>query len=398
MIYKKLFEKAIVQTDKICTPAYFYFEKTLNDSVKTISSAFGKKIELCYSIKANPFLTAFVGDGIKIFEVCSYGEYQICKNQLSVDTEIIFGGVCKLDYEISEAIKDERVIVTVESLNQLEIIDRLSAERKERTKILLRLSAGNQFGLSERNLKKVINSRSSYTNVNMIGIQYYAGTQTFKIDDILKKINYLFDIVLQIERESVFKFEIVDFGAGIGVPYYKVDYDKNNFEQMLKETSELILKRRNHHRVICEMGRAIAAECGVYVSRVIDQKENAGRKFSILDGGTNHIKYYGQAFGGRNVVIDILNDAAETDVYTICGPLCTVNDILLNNETLKKHATGDIFLFPNAGAYCQTEANALFLSRELPIVNLVRTDGSIVTLREEKCTYKINSKINNVKE
>ena len=69
----------------------------------------------------------------------------------------------------------------------------------------------------------------------------------FKIDDILKKINYLFDIVLQIERESVFKFEIVDFGAGIGVPYYKVDYDKNNFEQMLKETSELILKRRNHH-------------------------------------------------------------------------------------------------------------------------------------------------------
>lgn len=86
--------------------------------------------------------------------MCSYGEYQICKNQLSVDTEIIFGGVCKLDYEISEAIKDERVIVTVESLNQLEIIDRLSAERKERTKILLRLSAGNQFGLSERNLKK----------------------------------------------------------------------------------------------------------------------------------------------------------------------------------------------------------------------------------------------------
>ena len=398
MIYKEMFEKALAQPNKLCTPAYFYFEKILKDSVKKISSAFGEKIELCYSIKANPFLTSYVGDGIKIFEVCSYGEYQICKNQLSLESEIIFGGVCKFDYEISEAIKDERVIVTAESLNQLEIINRLSAEKKGSAKILLRLSAGNQFGLSKEDMKRVIKNRGSYDNVRMMGIQFYAGTQTFKIEDELKKVNDLFDMISQIEKENAFRFEIVDFGAGIGVPYYKADYDKDNFEQMLRELSELILKRRNNHRVICEMGRAIAAECGIYLSRVIDQKENAGRKYSILDGGTNHIKYYGQAFGGRNVVIDILNDAEETDVYTICGPLCTVNDILLNNEILKKHTIGDVFLFPNAGAYCQTEANALFLSRELPIVNMVRADGNIVTLREETCTYILNSEIKNAKE
>lgn len=391
MSSKNIFESAIVCPNRIKTPAYFYSEKELKENTQKINALIGKKIELCYSIKANPFLTSYFSETIKIYEVCSYGEYQICKNQLSMDVEIIYGGVCKLDYEISEAIKDDRVIITVESVNQLKKINSLSVVKDESTKVLLRLSAGNQFGMSEEDISNVIYERSNYKNIKIVGIQFYGGTQTFKIDDELKRINYLFDRVAEIEKASLFKFEIVDIGVGIGVPYYKNDYEKFDFEQMLSEMSKLVLRRQNHHRVIFEMGRAIAAGCGIYVSRVIDQKVNNGRKYSILDGGTNHIKYYGQAFGGRNVVVDILNDSTDTDLYTICGPLCTVNDVLLNNERLKEHVIGDVFLFPNAGAYCQTEASALFLSRDLPIVNMIVEDGRIITLRDRKNTYKINS-------
>ena len=42
------------------------------------------------------------------------------------------------------------------------------------------------------------------------------------------------------------------------------------------------------------MGRFIAASCGVFVSSVVDLKTNKEQNYCIIDGGINHINYYGQ--------------------------------------------------------------------------------------------------------
>ncbi len=46
-------------------------------------------------------------------------------------------------------------------------------------------------------------------------------------------------------------------------------------------------------------GRFIAASCGVFVS-VVDLKTNKEQNYCIIDGGINHINYYGQTTGNED--------------------------------------------------------------------------------------------------
>lgn len=392
---KQFMKDQISRLTDIETPFYVYFENELMETIAKIKKKFGQEITLCYSIKANPLLVPYIQEVVDHYEVCSYGEYQICKKILSEGQTIIYGGVCKQKYELEEAVEDPRVILTVESITQIKEINEISKEKKKVSRVFLRLSIGNQFGLSREDLCRVVEQRDQFKNVKIIGVQQYAKTQCFKIEDEKKQITHMMEIVYEIEESTNYDFNIVDYGAGVGVPYYKQDYSVFNMDDMISGISQLLIEHKGEHKVMSELGRIITASCGVFISRVIDQKRTEGRTYSILDGGSNHIKYYGQAFGARKVVVEIINNESNTDVYSLCGPLCTVSDILLKDEVLVKHQIGDIILFPNAGAYCQTEANVLFLSRDLPAAFLVDKAGIIHQIREKISTYSINSGLEN---
>ena len=48
-------------------------------------------------------------------------------------------------------------------------------------------------------------------------------------------------------------------------------------------------------KITLEMGRYIAATCGILISRIADMKMNDTTRYAIIDSGINHINYYGQA-------------------------------------------------------------------------------------------------------
>ena len=48
-------------------------------------------------------------------------------------------------------------------------------------------------------------------------------------------------------------------------------------------------------KVVLEMGRFLAAACGYYVTSIVDMKVNKEQPYVIMDGGINHLNYYGQA-------------------------------------------------------------------------------------------------------
>lgn len=375
------------------TPFYMHYIPYLQKNIEAIKRILTDEIHLCYSIKANPLLVPYMQDLITFFEVCSYGEYEICRNTLKKDKKIIFGGVYKHRDEIKEAIKDERVIVTVESLTQINDINECCKSQKIKREVLLRMSTGNQFGLSKTDLEKIIINKSDYENIEIKGVQLYASTQCFNIDKEKEEIRLLFEKIDYLEKVCGYSLGVVNYGGGIGVPYYKNDFKKSSWDAILTEIVNELNSKRNGRKIVYEAGRIISATCGVYVSRVCDQKINGDRKYSILDGGTNHIKYFGQAFGGRNSFAKILKNDDKKDIYTICGPLCTANDILLKDIELAQHDIGDIIIFLNAGAYCQTEGIGLFLSRDLPVAFAINENRKIECIRERIKTSIINIQI-----
>ncbi len=68
--------------------------------------------------------------------------------------------------------------------------------------------------------------------------------------------------------------------------------------------------------------------------------------------------------------------------WTVCGSLCTVNDILAKRLPLRSLRCGDVIAFEKVGAYCMTECAALFLSRTLPAIVMIDRVGQPHVVRE----------------
>ena len=88
------------------------------------------------------------------------------------------------------------------------------------------------------------------------------------------------------------------------------------------------------------------------------------------------------------VISDNRNEQQEN--WTVCGSLCTANDLLIKNVRVNNLKTGDIFVFKRVGAYSATEGMALFLSHELPKVLLYGRNMGWRLVRKEHQTYEYN--------
>ena len=122
----------------------------------------------------------------------------------------------------------------------------------------------------------------------------------------------------------------------------------------------------------------------------MDQKTNKNGNYVIVDGGINHLVYYGQTMAMRIPYFDIYpkNDKEKKN-YNIYGSLCTINDIIVKNINTNELSLNDVFIFKNTGAYSVTEGISLFLSRDLPNVGLYK-NGKLQLVRENVKTSIIN--------
>ena len=116
--------------------------------------------------------------------------------------------------------------------------------------------------------------------------------------------------------------------------------------------------------VTLEVGRYLAAYCGYYLTRIVDQKINKGQRYGIVDGGIHHLSYFGQMMAMKIPHFMHLSqkEKEEKELWNICGSLCTVNDVLVKNLPLSNAAIGDLLVFERVGAYSVTEGIYLFLS------------------------------------
>ncbi|MEG1753620.1 MAG: hypothetical protein RR234_06870, partial [Christensenella sp.] len=131
------------------TPSFVLDTDILRARMREIRKMMGD-IQLCYSIKANPFLVNEMAELTDMLEVCSPGEMNICKRQKINPSKIILSGVCKTCMDVEDAIAENVAIYTAESKSQLEIINNTALEKGLILPVLLRLTGGSQFGMDEK--------------------------------------------------------------------------------------------------------------------------------------------------------------------------------------------------------------------------------------------------------
>ena len=396
---------------KCGTPSYIFDIDELCARIDAMQQILGCGVTVCYAMKANPFLISVLDKKLNKFEVCSPGEFAICEKEGINREKIVLSGVNKEKKDILYTMKTGAVgIYTVESLNQLELINSCAVECGIKVKVLIRVTSGNQFGINERQVYEIADRKDELKGIIIEGIQCYSGTQKKKLSQIEAEVVWLQAIAHTCETEHGVKLKEIEYGPGLSVDYFvtdKCDAMNTDFDE-LKEFAVMIKEMSEKFNVTLEMGRYIAATCGILISRIADMKMNDTTRYAIIDSGINHINYYGQAMAMKKPRCEFIPieytegfaDGVDHEVevysqgvqpYNICGSLCTVGDVIVKNLGLKDAKIGDMIAFYNIGAYSVTEGIYLFLSRRMPAIVMYSKKNGYRIVRNPVDTFLINS-------
>ena len=374
------------------TPLYVFYEEELQETTRRFQNTLGKVAGLCYAMKANPFLVKVMEPIVDRIEVCSMGEFAICEEQGVAPEKILVSGVLKKAEKLN-AVLDKygnSCMYTAESLQQFELLKNWSAEHRQEISVFPRLTSGNQFGMDQKTIEELIENRQNYPFLKIRGIHYFSGTQKRSVGKIQKELEKLDVFLTELKQKYDFEPEELEYGPGMPVPYF--DPSKAIGDDGLLELVQTLEQMNFSGRVTLEMGRAFAADCGYYLTKIMDVKSSDGKNYCITDGGIHQLNYDGQIRGMYEPPMEVLAEErqGEQKNWTICGSLCTVNDIMVQKLPLTDPKPGDVLVFKKTGAYSCMEGMLLFLSHSLPKIMLYNNTDGFRQVRKAYKTYKWN--------
>jgi diaminopimelate decarboxylase len=395
------------------TPLFVYAEAVLEQKLAALRATLPDRFSIHYSIKANPaqaIVQFFVARGCGL-EIASAGEFHQARAAGCPAQRIIFAGPGKTEAELETVLRAEIGEIHCESMLELQRIGAISRRLGVRARVALRVNPGEEaqggamrmggkpvaFGIDEEALDSVLDRLLSDPHVDWHGIHLFAGTQILDWTVLVAQYRKGIEIARRAAARAGRSPRTVDFGGGLGIPYYAGDQEldldglKRGLEALMAEIpSDSTFEST---RFVLEPGRFLVGEAGIYVARIQDIKLSRGKKFLIADGGMNHHLAASGNLGQtikRNFPIAILNkvDAPAEETVEVVGPLCTPLDVLGRSVNLPSAAVGDLVGIFQSGAYARAASPLGFLSHPTPPEVLVRQgEACLIRRRGELDDY-----------
>lgn len=364
------------------TPFYYYDMELLRSTLEEIKKCIaGSDVHVHYAVKANgnPEILKVIAQAGFGADCVSGGEIAAALNVGFDNASIFYAGVGKTDEEILFGIEKGIGCFNVESIEELEVIAELGEKAQRKVPVALRVNPNidahtheyittgleeNKFGIDMRCLDKAVDKALASEWIDLTGLHFHIGSQitiTEPFALLCERINK----ITEKYREKGIEFKILNVGGGLGIDYDTPDEnpipDFKGYFDTLKSGMHLQAGQEIH----CELGRAIVAQCGSLISRVVYVKEGLGRKFLILDAGMNDLLR--PALYGAHHKIEVVDprDEAETDIYDVVGPVCESSDVFGKDEKIPAVRRGDLVALRSAGAYGESMASE-YNMRRLP--------------------------------
>ena len=196
------------------TPLYLFDLDAFTARAEKVRAAFGSHVQLCYSMKANPFVLRGLPDVFRWVEVCSPGELTICEKLGIAPERILYSGVNKGADDVARAVALGADLLTAESTLHFDLICAAAAAQGKHVRVLPRLTAGSQFGMDPAALEELVARRAEFPNVTIAGIHYFSGTQKRKDAVIAKELAHLDEYLTMLHDKYGFTAQHVEYGPG----------------------------------------------------------------------------------------------------------------------------------------------------------------------------------------
>lgn len=371
------------------SPLYVYSEQIFRQRCREMKQLVTyPNFSVNYSVKANGNLSLVKiarEEGLKV-DAMSPGEIHLELTAGYDPADILYISNNVSEEEMQYAI-DKGVLVSVDSLSQLEMYGRINPGGKVCIRFNPGIGAGHhekvvtggkktKFGVDPTFVPQVKEILDQY-ELTLVGINQHIGSLFMEGDKYVEGAKSLLTIARNFDT-----LEFIDMGGGFGIPYNKLAgqprldlkalgnlMDKVFYEFSEAYGEEIMFK--------IEPGRYIAAECGVLLGTVHTLKKNYDTNYVGTDLGFNVLKRPVMYDSHHDVEIyrvsDVPSDTMEK--VHVVGNICESGDIIARDRELPKILEGDILGMMDAGAYGYCMASN-YNNRLRPAEVLIQEDGA----------------------
>ncbi len=173
----------------------------------------------------------------------------------------------------------------------------------------------------------------------------HIGSQLTDIAPFLDALDRLLLLIDQLAEHGI-TIEHLDLGGGLGVTYR--DEQPTSIADFVQAVKQRLAGRSL--QLLFEPGRSIAANAGVFLTRVEYLKLSEHKNFAIIDGAMNDLIRPSLYSAWQNIVPVVEHSDAAPRCYDVVGPVCETGDFLGKDRNLSI-AAGDLLAVMSAGAY-----------------------------------------------
>jgi len=228
----------------------------------------------------------------------------------------------------------------------------------------------NKFGIPLSQARGVYARAAKLPGIEVTGADMHIGSQITDLARMETAFRILAEFV-QALRADGHTISHVDFGGGLGIPYYM------EREAPPAPDAYAAMVKRVVHNLGCtlmfEPGRMIVGNAGILVTRVIYVKHGEAKNFVVIDAAMNDLIRPTLYEAHHDILPVVKVVGARSMVADVVGPVCESGDYLALDRTLPAPKAGDLLAIMTAGAYGAVQSGT-YNTRPLVPEVLVKDD------------------------
>jgi len=392
--YQKRLSRVLPQIVKTFgTPFHIYDEKGIRETCEKLNTAFKdiKGFKEFFAVKAlpNPSIMNIVKKMGFGFDCSSIPEIQLSRQIGSLNDDIMFTSNNTSGSQFESALSNGGCIM---NLDDISLISKLTdipdlicfrynpGPRRGGNKII-----GNpvesKYGVSHEQIMDAYR-RSIKLGVKRFGIHTMLASNELNYEYMVETTRMLLDIVEKISANLKIKFEFINIGGGLGIPYTP-DAEPFDLEAMAEKSTELFKEFKAQNgwvpKLYMESGRYITGPHGVLVTSVINHK-NIYRKYIGVDASMSALMRPGMYDAYHHIHIHNKENETLLEKVDVAGALCENIDKFAVQRDLPTTVEGDILVIHDTGAHGHAMGfnyNGHLRPKEL----LLKEDSSVELIR-----------------
>ena len=380
------------------TPFHLYDETGIRANAKAVKEAFAwnKGFREYFAVKAtpNPFLIDILKDYDFGVDCSSLTELMMAK-ACGMDGKHIMFSSNETPLEEFAYANELGAIINLDDFTHIQCLEDTLGYIPET--ISCRYNPGGVFAMSNGIMDNPGDSKYGMTRAQLFdaykllkekgakhfGVHAFLASNTVTNEYYPKLARQLFELVVELQKETGCHVAFVNLSGGVGVPYTP-DQKPNDIyaigEGVRQAYEEVLVPAgMDDVAIYAEMGRFMMAPYGCLVTQAIHEKHIYKEYIGVDACAVNLMR---PAMYGSYHHITVLGkeDAECTETYDVVGSLCENNDKFAIDRKLPKIDKGDYLVIHDTGAHgfaMGYSYNGKLKSAEL----LLQEDGSVKMIR-----------------